>query len=244
MAINKILKPKHNYDLIRLGKDFDGGYLVGETSVNEANYLISFGINEDWSFEKDFKSRNENVEIYCYDDKTSKKFLIKKILDTLIYLPYKFNIKKLFNRFMNFFDYLAFSKKVSFNNQIISYGDLSKIIKDKKNIFLKIDIEGYEFRLLDEIIENQEKIVGLAIEFHNCDLLYSKVYNFVERFNLNLIHIHPNNTAPVDKDGLPWVLELTFEKNPKILSGNNLLPHALDQKTSPEYEDIKLKFND
>mgnify|MGYP003314656854 CR=1 FL=1 len=39
----------------------------------------------------------------------------------------------------------------------------------------------------DEILllENQEKIIGLAIEFHNCDLLSSKVYDFVERFKLN-----------------------------------------------------------
>ena len=77
MTINKILKPKYNYDLIRLGKDFDGGYLVGENSVRGADYLISFGINEDWSFEKDFKSRNKDVKIYCYDDRISKKFLIK-----------------------------------------------------------------------------------------------------------------------------------------------------------------------
>jgi len=244
MTINKILKPKYNYDLIRLGKDFDGGYLVGENSVKEANYLISFGINEDWSFEKDFKSRNKDVKIYCYDDRISKKFLIKKFLDTLIYLPYKLNIKKLLKRFVNFFDYLSFSKKANFNTKVVSYGDLSEIIKDKKNIFLKIDIEGYEFRLLDEILENQEKIIGLAIEFHNCDLLSSKVYDFVEKFKLNLIHIHPNNSAPVDKDGLPWVLELSFEKNKKVIDGINSLPHPLDQKTSSNYEDIRLNFND
>ena len=244
MAINKILKPKFNYDLIRLGKDFDGGYLVGENSVREANYLISFGINEDWSFEKDFKSKNKEVKIYCYDDRTSKKFLIKKFLDNLIYLPYKLNFKKLFERFVNFFNYLSFSKKANFNNKIVSYGDLSKIIKDKKDIFLKIDIEGYEFRLLDEIIENQEKIIGLVIEFHNCDLFSDKVYNFVERFKLNLIHIHPNNSAPVDRNGLPWILELSFEKSPKVLDGTNILPHPLDQKTSSNYDDIKLNFND
>ena len=46
MTINKILKPKYNYDLIRLGKDFDGGYLVSKDSVRGADYLISFGINE------------------------------------------------------------------------------------------------------------------------------------------------------------------------------------------------------
>ena len=181
------------------------------------------------SFEKDFKSRNKDVKIYCYDDRISKKFLIKKFLDTLIYLPYKLNIKKLLKRFVNFLIIYHFQKS-KFQYQSCFYGDLSEIIKDKKNIFLKIDIEGYEFRLLNEILENQEKIIGLAIEFHNCDLLSSKVYDFVERFKLNLIHIHPNNSAPVDKDGLPWVLELSFEKNPKVLDGINSLPHPLDQK--------------
>ena len=50
----KIFKPLNEYDLIRLGKDNDGGYLVEKESLAEAKSLISFGIAFDWSFEKHF----------------------------------------------------------------------------------------------------------------------------------------------------------------------------------------------
>jgi len=40
-------------DLIRLGKDNDGGYLVTRSSILKATVLVSLGINDDWSFERD-----------------------------------------------------------------------------------------------------------------------------------------------------------------------------------------------
>ena len=52
----KIFKPKYEYDLLRLGKNNDGGYLVEKESLNLAKSLISFGLSYDWSFEKHFLS--------------------------------------------------------------------------------------------------------------------------------------------------------------------------------------------
>ena len=54
MPFHKILKPKYNYDLIRIGRDNDGGYLVEKKSFENTECLISLGINDDWSFEEDF----------------------------------------------------------------------------------------------------------------------------------------------------------------------------------------------
>ena len=34
---------------------------------------------------------------------------------------------------------------------------------NNKNFFLKIDIEGYEYRFLDDIVANEEKITGMVI---------------------------------------------------------------------------------
>ena len=50
----KIFKPFHCSNLIRIGKDFDGGYLVNKDDVLKTKKLISFGIGEDFSFEKEF----------------------------------------------------------------------------------------------------------------------------------------------------------------------------------------------
>ena len=53
--IPKELKPNSLYDLIRVGKDNDGGYLVCRNSVNNSDILISFGISDDFSFEEQFQ---------------------------------------------------------------------------------------------------------------------------------------------------------------------------------------------
>jgi len=50
----KIFKPQNKYNLIRLWRDNDGGYLIEENSLLEANSLLSFGLSYDWSFEKKF----------------------------------------------------------------------------------------------------------------------------------------------------------------------------------------------
>ena len=80
----KQLKPIHKYNLIRLGKKNDGGYLVEKESLFNSKGLISFGLNYDWSFEKDFFQNNE-IPIHCYDPtvkyssikKFSRKYLLK-----------------------------------------------------------------------------------------------------------------------------------------------------------------------
>jgi len=46
----KFLSPKKKYNLIRLGRNFDGGYLVDKQSIKQTKTFISLGINDDWSF--------------------------------------------------------------------------------------------------------------------------------------------------------------------------------------------------
>ena len=41
-------KPKGLFDLVRVGKDNDGGYLICKTSLKESEYLLSFGISDEF----------------------------------------------------------------------------------------------------------------------------------------------------------------------------------------------------
>lgn len=68
MALERIFKPKFAYKLIRLGRKNDGGYLLGMNTINKTNTLISFGINDDWSFEKKFYDLNNKIKILAFDD--------------------------------------------------------------------------------------------------------------------------------------------------------------------------------
>ena len=57
-------------------------------------------------------------------------------------------------------------------------------LTDKSDIFLKIDIEGSEYRILDSILENQNRISGIAIEFHDCDLHLDKIKRFIDKLSI------------------------------------------------------------
>ena len=110
----KQFKPNHLYDLIRLGRNNDGGYLVGKNSVLNTSALISFGIHDDCSFEKDFKNLNP-TKVLCFDYTVDNKFWFKKFRRALrkffkgeIWLIKEFffniyNYKKFFNKGDSFF---------------------------------------------------------------------------------------------------------------------------------------------
>ena len=85
MSFDKILKPQYNYDLIRVGRDNDGGYLVEKKSLENTQSLISLGISNDWSFEESFLNKKKNISIKCFDDLLDEKYLLKKIIIQFIF---------------------------------------------------------------------------------------------------------------------------------------------------------------
>ena len=88
---------------------------------------------------------------------------------------------------------------------------------------------------------------GLAIEFHNCDLHSDKIKNFINNFELQLVHIHVNNWALVNSDNSPRVIELIFSTkdfNKKITNFQKKFPISMDVPNNPLYEDLSIEFND
>ena len=242
MHLHKIFKPKKEYELTRLGKKNDGGYLVGIQTVKESQYLISFGIRDDWSFEKDFLKKNL-VKALCFDSENILDILKKKFKSDLSFF-YKLNILKIIKNLMAFYNFYKFKKKTKVIQKTISKGDLNQIISEinSDKIFLKIDIESSEYSILNEIIQNQEKIVGLVIEFHNIQRNMDILTDFIKKFKLEITHIHPNNYSQLDKDGNPEIIEMSFEKNPQILGDEKIFPNTLDMKNWKRGPDIEINF--
>ena len=252
----KELKPKHCYNIIRLGKNNDGGYLVEKDSLLNSQALISFGINLEWSFEKDFYYYNK-CKIHCYDHtikySSIKKFSRKSFLKifnkkywTINGLKEIFFNIKLYKDYKKFFseEVLHFQSAIGIGSNLIDLNTVFNRVNCNK-IFLKIDIEGSEYRVLDDLIRYQDKITGLVIEFHNIDLHIEKILNFLKNFKLNLVHIHgqnPGGADYLDRNGDPIQIELTFSSYSQYISNNPCIPSQLDQPSDPRYKDINLNF--
>ena len=245
MLLHNIFRPKKDYHLVRLGRDNDGGYLVGSRAINESEILISFGINDDWSFEKDFLKKN-NIKILCYDKTYVLDILKKKLLFNLKSFFKKFRFFKIFKNILNIFEFINLKKKIIFLKKEIKAGDLTKIINEinSNKIFIKIDIEGGEYEILEEILINQTKFTCLIIEFHKFDINEEIIINFKKNLNLELTHIHPNNYSVLNEKNDPTVVEMTFEKNPEIIGENKVLPNKLDMKNWKRGPQIDLKFHE
>jgi len=102
MPLDKFFKPIANYELVRIGRSNDGGYLIGKNSINSSKYLISMGLDLDWSFEEGFKKKNDKINIICFDDNLDKKFIFKKIIIQIILIIFNRNLKYLISLKKNY----------------------------------------------------------------------------------------------------------------------------------------------
>ncbi len=243
------LKPKKKYGLIRIGNSNDGGYLVEKKSYDDSVFLIGLGINDDWSFEKKF-----NKKFIGIDNQLCFKFLIKKFLNSFILIITNGNFFQPINYFIKIIEY-SILKNSFIKATISNYDDsmmglisLKYIFKNilnnpkKNSIFLKCDIEGSEYRILNDIIRYKEYITGLIIEFHDVDLHINKILEFSKEIKMNIVHIHANNFGGVDVNNDPLVIELTYSKNPDIIGMSPDIPNQLDKPNDKNNQELKLNF--
>jgi hypothetical protein len=73
---------KSALDLVRIGRENDGGYLVSKSDIDNSEVLIGLGIGDDWSFESDFK-KIKNVEVFAFDASVSQKYFLKQFIKSL-----------------------------------------------------------------------------------------------------------------------------------------------------------------
>ena len=251
VVLPNFLNPYKCKNLIRLGKNNDGGYIVNPIDVNNTKNLISLGISFDYSFEEDFLKINNKTNVRTYDGSVGFKYYRKKCKNRIKNFLLKPSMKTFRNvievlnlllKFSIFFKFNLFNKIVhtekfvtsdpsSFKDFEKGYGyepkfiEFNNIISDKLNsVFLTIDIEGGEYELLEDICRFSKNLVGLNIEFHNVQDNLVKIKSFINKFDLCLVHTHINNFGPI-VNGIPSVIELSFTRNSGLdrFSNNNLI---------------------
>ena len=241
---------------MRIGPKTDGGYIIDKRILGNNNILVTCGLNDDWEFEKDFIKKNGDVSIIAFDLPVNNEFWIKRFKKDFISLLLlkKLSLNKILDVF-KYIDYRIFFRKNKIhyrkkivnkcknNNQI----SISKILKPLKNVVLKVDIEGDEYKILNDIKKNSKKIIFLIIEFHNIHKNLVKIKKFLDNLDLKVIHTHANNYGGINKKNIPKVLELSLI-NSKIIKIKNIYSKRkypivnLDYKNFKRRDDIKIKF--
>lgn len=242
---------KQSTDLVRIGKDYDGGYLASKADIDQTDLLLGFGISDDWSFEEDFLNQKK-VSIVAYDASVSERIFFRRLLGSTLRI-YKFkrflhslNVFLKYRKFFSQSDVNHVQKFVGLNIKNEQHCTFMDVLNqtDSKNIFLKIDIEGSEYRILDDIVASEERITGLVLEFHDVDIHLNKIENFINKLSLNLVHVHCNNYRPLrEDDDLPFVLELTFSKHSTV-STDYTLPHKFDMPNNKDRMDYEIFIDD
>ncbi|MBM3095371.1 hypothetical protein GFB56_32120 [Ensifer sp. T173] len=236
-------KPIESGGLIRLGSARDGGYVVPKRAVLASKRLISMGLNDDWQFEKEFR-QFAGVGIVCFDHSVTWKFWLRYYVEQVLRLRW--------GRLARYLDYRWFFSRPGVEHQPIRIGydqpgevSVKGLLKEfsEDNIFLKIDIEGSEYRILDDIVKYSDRFTSVVIELHDIDIHEDRIRRFVEGMsNFSIVFLHPNNFGGTDDQGDPLVIEMCLVRN-------DLLDPAAPGETRPELPantsrlpDIELRF--
>ena len=255
------LKPFKVKKLIRFGRNFDGGYLVCSDALKKIENLITLGVGDDISFEMEIEKKTSIKNVYLYDFTVSHLLFIRIILK---YIRRILTFRTKFNNFTysikNYLDFIKFLKK---KNVKLQKKRVVKILKEKidtnlelifsktagDNNLLKIDIEGNEYEIIDDILIFSQKIKMMVIEFHWINIEKNNFINSVNKLKnkFDIIHIHPNNyREKKNNEDFFDVVEMTFV-NKDINIYNEEFRYDfpipdLDYECFPDHKKIKFSF--
>jgi len=226
---------------IRIGNKNDGGYVLNQNIINHTSRLVSIGIGGEDSFEIQWIENNPSCIVEMYDgtypcNNVCNKYP-DKINNTIFY--YQHNVG---NRTENI--------------------KLFDILNNKIPTLLKIDIEGGEYEIFDNIFL-QENIVGFLLEIHDLHISdnLKKIHQLITKnfSDMFLFHVHGNSWGGVFELNLlsnkpskksitvsdfPHVMELSFI-NKSIVDifslDKSIFPIPdIDTSNKPDCDDIDL----
>jgi hypothetical protein len=196
------LCPLAEPDMIRVGHPTcDGGYVFPKIAMDNAQGLLSLGINFDWSFDEHWHQLNPNHPIHGYDGTIHPDRMPLDIRKSY----YNFYKDKVIH-------YMEMAGDKTFGN-VVSLSTMLERLKCEQT-FIKMDIEGAEFLMIEDLNKFSSQITGIAVEFHHlCHRRIDFEYA-VKRLQTKyeIVHVHGNNggTLKCCADNVPDVIELTF----------------------------------
>lgn len=252
----ELIRPRLVGEMQRVGSKHDGGYVVPK-HLPPVSTLVSFGLGDDWAFEKDLLNRGCIHEFCFFDHTVSISGLLNRAWSRITTRNFSLSALSfrliILTRYMIDFKLKRFKhipKKVTARESDSRNTNLFEVAESilTKEFILKIDIEGSEYLLIDQICSIANRVPLLIIEFHDTESnreLFEKSMGKLLEIYVNC-HVHANNYESRAQDGLPLALEFTFGR--KDLYGGqpfvgSLPIHGLDSPSSASRIDHVMLFS-
>lgn len=222
-----------NVDLIRVGGDGDGSYLLPD-DFEGIEACFSPGVDDKAHFE-DWLATQHGI----------KSFMADASVDAL---PFENPLFKFDKKYLGALTRDDFTTLTDWVEAKVGQGH-------DKDMLLQMDIERFEFDVLIETsTELLKKFRYIVIEFHDMHQLFEthslrllrSVFDKLYQ-HFSIAHAHPNNYRKIYSSGghsIPRLFEVTFIRNDRVpLVKNNegvSLPHPLDIHNVPDMEQIHM----
>lgn len=251
---------------MRLGAPQDGGYVVPEAVVRRSAVVLSLGVKADWSFERAFHAVC-GARVIGVDPSVGPGFFARTIgAGTVAMLTHALSdrrrARKEARRVRNAVDYFRFfmlrhrhvRKAVAgtAGPRAITLPSLLQMAAPPAphSVFLKMDIEGSEYALIDALVDCHESFSGIVAEFHHLHRRPGAFDRAITRLlqHFVIVHVHGNNYGPCDPEtGFPDVVEVTLVHAALMPRPLRAVAHeyprpGLDRPNSPARPDYRLVF--
>lgn len=210
------------HELVRMGPDGDGGYLVPD-DLSGISACFSPGVCSVSDFEKSCAELGMQV------------FMADKSVEGPASSHEKFHFIKKFVGSFSTTDFITMDEWVASSN-----------LAPDSDLLLQMDIEGFEYETLLNVSDHlMRRFRVIVIEFHSLDALWNQgFFRLASRAVEKLlqthacVHVHPNNCrGAVVKSGIsiPPVMEFTFLRKDRLKPSSQKLvfPHPLDFDNTP-----------
>lgn len=218
-------------ELLRVGGDRDGGYLI-PNDLEEVEALLSPGVAETWDFERDIGNRF-GIRSYMIDGSVDAP---EGLTDLQRFDPLWLGTE---------------SRRgvVSLRDWV---GDVT--LRHSGDLILQMDIEGAEYRVLASTpLQTLRRFRIIGVEFHGLDwmrlafAMRGRILPALRRLavDFDVVHVHPNNccgTFTILGVTVPRVLEVTYLRRDRFRGehGRANLPSDLDQDCVQGLPSIRL----
>lgn len=222
MIYHELLETYYFKNKFRLGDNSDGGYVICDLDGTYDSYICC-GVGDICRFDGEF------LQKYNYIKKEDA-----------------FAFDGTINNYCMSTENINFIKKNISNKNDNLHTNLHDLIDKYNDIFLSMDIEGFEYLWLQSLtIDQLKSFKQIAIELHDLNnydnkLNIAMINNGLEKLNKThyIVHAHGNNYAGI-YNNIPDVLELTLIRKNYFIDGplKNMIPLPIKYLDYPNNKD-------